>query len=421
MLPARDVSNRHEERIREMKRWTDSAIAGLRIPSGKSEHIEWHPDVPGFGVRLRGDSRTYVVQYRIGQKQRRDSLGPTTRLRLADALKIARQSFAKIELGEDPGAAKKALAKEAAAAELTFLVVANRYLASKEGELRPRTYQAALLHLRHHWKPLHNLPLDSIKRANVAAALQDIIAKNGRTAAARARSNASALFAWSMGEGLCDFNPVNGTNNPDPVTQRDRILEDSELRAIWHAAGDDTFGKIVKLLILSGCRRNEIGDLRHGEYNSETGMMTIPGERTKNRRTLTLTLPAMALDILRSVPRRDGEEYVFGSRRRRSAGGFNDWSRATIALNERIAAANGQPLRRWTLHDLRRSMRSGLGQIGIRPDVAELCIGHTRTGVLATYDRYSYGPEIKTALARWADHVAAIVGNRETNVVPWRA
>lgn len=396
-------------------KWTDITIAGLKMPAGKTEYFEWDPDMPGFGVRLRGDSRTFTIQYRVGQKQRRESLGPTSRLRLLDARKIAKQRFAQIELGTDPAAARQAKK----VAQLTFATMVDRYLKAKQGELRPRTYQAASLYLRRHLKALHDLPIDSIKRANIAAVLQDIITKHGRTAAARARSNASALFAWMVGEGLCDSNPVIGTNNSDPVTQRDRALDDTELKAVWHACEDDRFGAIIKLLILTGARRNEIGGLRWNEINLETGVLTIPSERIKNGRTLVLTLPAMALDILRSVPRHDGQECVFGNRR--SAGGYNAWSRATTILNDRITAATGQPLRHWTIHDLRRTARSGMGRLGIRPDVAELVIGHAKGGKQATYDRYSYAPEIKTALARWAEHVASVVGDRSSNVVSLHA
>jgi integrase len=401
-------------------KWTDSTIASLELPSGKVDHIEWDPDMPGFGVRARGGRKSYILQYRVGSRQRRDTLGDIRKLKLADARRVAKQTFARVALGEDP-AATKALAKETAAAKLTFGSLANRYLTSKEGELRPRTIGAASLHLRSYWKPLHNLPVDSIERATVAGILQDLIARNGRIAAARARSNLSACFAWGMREGLTDSNPVSGTSDPAAnVRARERILDSTELKMIWAACeNDEPFGAIIRLLILLGCRRDEIGSLRWSEINFETGALTIPGERTKNHRTLTLTLPAMALNILRAQPRRDGQEFVFGSRRR--ARGFNAWSHAIAAMHDRVTAANGQPLRPWTPHDLRRSMRSGLGMIGVRPDVAELCVGHAKQGIQAVYDRYSYGPEIATALLRWSEHIAAIVEGRPSNIVPLHA
>jgi integrase len=193
-------------------------------------------------------------------------------------------------------------------------------------------------------------------------------------------------------------------------------LSDAELRLIWSACQSDAFGRIVQLLILTGCRRSEVGDLKWSEIDFDTGVMVIPGERIKGKRPLILTLPPAALEILRTVPRRDGQEFVFGGKSGRA--GFIGYAYATMALNARIAAAAGRPLAPWTLHDLRRTMRTGLGCIGVAPHIAELVIGHSRQGVEAIYDRHSYQPEIKTALLRWAEHVAGIVEGRGSKVVP---
>ena len=134
-------------------------------------------------------------------------------------------------------------------------IVAARYLAAKADILRPNTYRAAKLHFAVHRKPLADRPLDSIKRADVAARLQEIVQTHGRTAAARARGNLSALFGWAMREGLCEANPVLVTNDPaEGIEARDRVLTDRELAAVWDSRDDD-FGRIVKLLILTGCRR----------------------------------------------------------------------------------------------------------------------------------------------------------------------
>ena len=97
--------------------------------------------------------------------------------------------------------------------------------------------------------------------------------------------------------------------------------------------------------------------------------------------------------------------------------GFNAWSYCTIALNNRIAAATGRPLPHWTLHDLRRTMRSGLGRMGVAPHIAEMTIGHAQAGIQAVYDRYRYEAEIAAALAGWSEHVLALVDRRESNVV----
>jgi integrase len=195
---------------------------------------------------------------------------------------------------------------------------------------------------------------------------------------------------------------------------RDRVLNDGEIRAIWNACDDDDAGRIVRLLLLTGCRREEIGALRWSEIDLDTGLMTIPGTRTKNHRTLELILPEAAIDIMRSVLRHEGRDYVFG----RFGGAFSGWSALKLRLDAKIVLATGKPLAPWRLHDLRRTMRTGLGKLGVRPDIAELAINHVKGGVEAIYDRYMYQREIKAALALWAEHVLAAVDGTPPTVVP---
>jgi integrase len=125
-----------------------------------------------------------------------------------------------------------------------------------------------------------------------------------------------------------------------------------------------------------------------------------------------LTLPPLALEILNSIPRREDRDFVFA----KSGGGFYGWGYSTMALHTRIATCEGKALPHWVLHDLRRTMRTGLGRVGVAPHIAELCINHRKGGVEAIYDRHRYEREIKAALALWADHVAAIGEGRESNV-----
>jgi integrase len=145
-------------------------------------------------------------------------------------------------------------------------------------------------------------------------------------------------------------------------------------------------------------------------------VLTIPGERTKNHKAHSLHLPAVAVDLLRSAPERAGREFVFGER----GGSFSAWSYATAAMHVRMITAEGTPLPGWVLHDLRRTMRTGMGRLGVAPHIAERVVNHVKGGVEAIYDRYRYEGEIKTALALWADHVLAVVENRKSNVTPLR-
>ena len=397
---------------------TQRNVAKLRLPSGKTDHIEWDDALPGFGVRLRGEGARWIVQYRVGVQQRRESLGDVRKVRLEDARKIARQRFAQAELGHDPAAERAKVRQAAVSAKLTLASVAVRYLSAKQDRLRPSTYKQAKWHFETLWEPLGGQPIDTLKRASVAARLQEITKAHGRTSAARARGNLSALFSWAMREGLCEGNPVIATNDPAAgILPRDRVLGDGELATIWKACADDDFGRVCKLLILTGCRREEIGGLKWTEIDLDTGVLTVPGERTKNHRALVLTLPAVALDILRTAPRREGRGYVFGTR----GGPFAAWSYSKMALDTRIAATEGKPLARWTLHDARRTMRTGLGKLGVPPHVAELVINHVKGGVQAIYDRHRYEREIKQALALWAEHVASLIDGKPSKVVTMSA
>jgi integrase len=142
------------------------------------------------------------------------------------------------------------------------------------------------------------------------------------------------------------------------ITPRQCVLEDEAIKAIWDACLDDDFGKIVKLLLLTGCRRDEIGALRWDEVNLKTGMLIIHEGRVKNRHALRLPLPAAALDVLRSISRGDGP-CVFG----KPAHGFTGWSKAKRKLDARLADVS---LPDWRLHDLRRSMRTGHAALAFR-------------------------------------------------------
>ena len=142
-------------------------MAALVRPADKTDHVEWDTDLPGFGVRLRGQSKRWVIQYRIGAQQRRESLGDVPRVRLEEARKIARSRFAQVELGHDPAAERAKVRQAAASTKLTLGIVAARYLSAKQDRLRPSTYKQAKWHFETLWAPLGNQPIDTLKRATL--------------------------------------------------------------------------------------------------------------------------------------------------------------------------------------------------------------------------------------------------------------
>jgi integrase len=399
-------------------KFTKQGVASLALPAGKLDAIYFDDAMPGFGIRLRaGGKSVWIVQYRVGPKQRRETLGDARKVDLDAARAAAKLRLAEVALGGDPQA-KKIEARARAA--LSLGAVADRYLESKRAAVRPRTYTANHRYLTLHWKPLRSLPIDAVKRRDVAARIGEIIKQHGAVAASRARATLSATFSWAMREGIATENPVLGTNDPAArVQSRDRVLSEDELRAIWKSCRDDDFGRIIKLLILTGARRDEIGYLRWNEVDLERRVLNIPGDRTKNHHPLILPLPRLALSILESVPRRDGCELIFGGR----GGAFGAWSYCTLQLHARITEGEGKPLAAWRLHDIRRSVATHMAELGVQPHIVEEVLNHTgghKRGVAGVYNRSTYMAEKAAALNLWADHVLAVVEGRDSNVVALR-
>jgi integrase len=189
------------------------------------------------------------------------------------------------------------------------------------------------------------------------------------------------------------------------------VLSSDELISIWRSVEDADYGRIVRLLILCGARRTEIGGIRWSELDFEKGIWTLPKERSKNKLAHALPLTPMMREILESVPVRDGLDVLFGY----TSSGFTSWG-CKSALDAKL------DLPHWTHHDIRRSVASGLGDIGIAPHVTEQILNHRsghRRGVAGTYNRSVYQLEVANALQQWQHHLASLLEGRAPKVVPF--
>jgi integrase len=382
---------------------TQTSVAKFKMPAGKSEHIEWDEAMPGFGLRCRSgearEHRSFVVQYKIGAKHRRMTLGNAAKVTAEAARARATQIFGKLIDGADP-ANERAKARSAAAN--TFEVAAADFLDVQEGQIKPSFHAATTRYMNQHWKPLHGLALPSISRATIAAQLRVIEKERGPVSADRARAALSKFFSWAIGEGLAENNPVIGTNKFNEDVERDRVLTDVELAAIWNAAPDSDYGRIVRLLMLTAQRRDEIGSLRWSEIEGEdrTALIALPGSRTKNGRPHDVPLSKDAVAWL--PPKRPGRDLVFGE----AEGGFSGWGRAKQVLDE----ASG--VKDWTLHDLRRTGATRMADSGVLPHVVEAALNHVsghRKGVAGVYNRAAYAAEKRQALDTLATYIKTAV------------
>ena len=400
-------------------RLTGPNVARIALPAGKNDHIVFDDDLPGFGVRIReGGKRTWIIQYRKGAKQRRLTLGSVNAIDPVKARKSAENVLAKIQLGGDPQAEK--IEAHARAIE-TLGAVAEDYLTYAEAKLRGRTYKEVKRHLTSpkQWGPLKGLSVHRIQRSNVASRLTEIEKASGSVSANRARASLSALFSWAMRQGLADHNPVVGTNKGEEQS-RDRKLTDAELVDVWNNCNDDDYGRIIRLLILTGQRREEVAGIANAEFDLDKALWLIPGERTKNRLEHEVPLSDAAADLLRTAPRREGRALLFGQ----GKGSYAGWSHAKAALDSRINKGRKAKMRPWRVHDLRRTVATGMAELGVLPHVIEAVLNHVsghKAGVAGIYNHATYRPEKRQALDRWGAHVEAIVsGKPAANVLPMR-
>jgi len=320
--------------------------------------------------------------------------------------------LAKIRLGGDP-ASEKAQAR--ARAGETFGSLVKPFMLHQQTKLKPRSLVESDRHLFKMCKPLHPLPIVAIDRRLIAARLAAIAEDNGPAAANRARGTLGAFFTWAIRQGLIDVHPVSLTHRAVENGPRSRVLSEAELVLIWRALGDDRYGVIVKLLILTGLRRGEIGDLCWSEINFGNGLITIPPARTKNGRAHVIPMSAPVRAMLEAQPRRDDRDRVF-------AEGL--WHKDKDALDRRITEINGAPLQGWVLHDLRRVFSTTLhDELGVAPHVVEVLLGHVghQAGTAGVYNLAQYLPECSRALDRWAEHVLAVVEGRDSKIVTLRA
>jgi integrase len=389
---------------------TAKATDGLQLAPGETERTWFDDTLPGFGLRLRATGRhVWVYQFKIGGRQRKVTIGPYPAVTVAKARDIAADLAARVRLGHDVQAERLARVTKATH---TFGFLVERYLAFQGTALRPRSLLEVRRHLLVHCRPLHALALDTVDRRTIAEHLNAVEAASGHTVRNRVRSSAGAMFAWGMREGLTETNPTVGTNVREEKS-RERVLSDNELRDIWQHLPASDYGTIIKLLALTGCRVSEIAGLRWSEVDTDLGVICLPPSRTKNGRPHEIPLSGTIHDLLSQQPRQGSRDQIFG----RGPNGFIGMGKAKRLLDQQISVSD------WRHHDLRRTAATRLADIGIPPHIVEQILNHQsghRAGVAGVYNKSLYRNEVAHALARWDQHIAAIVSGEPNNIATLR-
>jgi integrase len=411
---------------------TDKRIAALKPPA-TGRLIVADAGAPGLTLRLTpatarypDGTRSWLVRYRPRmQAQRYSVLGPYPAIKLSEARQRARELDVAAKRGvdlieeeqrkvEDEKARVEAarLAQERAR---TFADVAEDYMVQCQARLR--SWKIIEGRLRNHVLPVFGpRPIGAIRRADIVELLDDL--EHGdrkfRHQVNRVREVLLGVFNFALERELIDANPAAATRKRKVEKPRERVLTAGELKAIWQGSGriSPILGAFIRALMLTGGRRNEVSRLRWAEIDLDNRIWTLPPDRAKSERAHEIPLSEPMVAVLEGIGQQGGP-FVF------SADGGRPINSPSWVKKE-IDAASG--VRDWRFHDVRRTFRTGLAELGISHAVAERCLGHAVPMLERTYNTHVYRAEKARALEAWADHLLRIAGEgREAgNVVELR-
>jgi integrase len=421
---------------------TAERLDNLKRPA-KGEINIHDNEVPGLSVRLRPKGAgQFIVRYRIKgvANPKRLTLGVIGVMGLKDARQAAREAITLAKGGTDPAKARAAHADGEGGATLGDII--NSYeVEQKAGQIRHAVSDAALL--RREFKKLLQKPVKSLTRRDFVDVIKVIRAgmkKDGKAVVAarpalagKAQTLMHGALEQALGDGVIETNVISGLRakrgsrkqkNIAQSTKKARALSLEELAALWRACDDArtpaAFGRAVQFLILTGCRRNEAA-LACRDWlkraKGEPASVTLPNKITKNGLAHTVFVPALFDEKLKAFLATHNESLLFPGRRSRNTGEvppISGWSKRWPAL--RAVASDYGLTREATLHDLRRSLRTGYEALGVSPRVAERQLNHVATDKLdAAYNQHDYKPERIEAANLWAQALASAIDENDAN------
>ena len=409
------------------KKLTDLFVERVKPPAqGRAEYFDATFGSLALRVTETGH-KSWSLYYRMGGRQRRFTIGAYPAIKPAQARREASAALERVRQGTDPAEEKRQ--RRAAPEADAFSAVLRDYLDRVGRNLEPRTLKEVQRVLeREFLPPWRSRPIGSITRGDIHRVVDGIFARGAYVQANRALAYLRTLFAWTVERGRLPASPVTGMKPPAREQARDRVLTDDELRWLWRAceAVGWPFGPLVKLLLLTAQRRDEVAGIKRAEIHLEKGIWAIPREKAKNNRAHEVHLSPAAVDVLDSVPR-IGARFVFTSTGSAPVSGFSRAKRrleaAMLAVKCDELGAKCDPIPHWTLHDLRRTAATGMARLNFPPHVVDKVLNHvsgTIRGVAAVYNRFEYLEERRAALEAWGRYVAGLVSPAPANVVTLR-
>jgi len=394
------------------KRVVDEAMPG------PSAYVLRDTDVKGFGLKVTPTgTKSYFLDYRMGGRDARKgrvTIGRHGSPWTPDkARERAKELLEQVRRGVDPVAQKAE--RNRLAVDLAFSRYADLFIEKYAKRAQARSWPQAKRVLDHDISPiLGDRPIHEIKRGEVKRLLEEL-ADRAPALARYAHATLRKLFRWAVDRGDIEASPIAEMKPPAPTKSRERVLADGELAKVWEAAGKlgYPFGPMVRLLAVTGQRREEIGAMRWQDIDLAARTWTIPAERAKNGKAHIVPLNDLAMATLAGLSRIGQSPLVFTTTGETSPSG---WSRAKRRLDQ-LVANNGHGLASedgaagpapWTIHDLRRTLATGLQRLGVRVEVTEAVLNHvsgTRAGIVGVYQRHHFNDEKRAALDSWNGHL----------------
>jgi integrase len=379
-----------------------------------------YPDALLPGLRLIVQStgaKSWAVRYRHGRRTRKHTLGPYPAVDLKAARDLGAKALRAVAEGRDPGR-EKLEAREVAPDTVAAIVRQFVDLHCQRAN-RPKTAAETQRLLEVNVLPRWRGRLArEITRRDVIELLDRLVEGGTPITANRTFSALRKCFTWATSRDILVASPCAGIKPPSKEQSRDRILSDAELKAAWQAADriGGPFGMLVKLLILTGQRRDEVAGMRWSEIDLNTQLWTIAKERTKNNQPHAVPLSGSAVAILTALPLIAGSDFVLTTTGAAASNGYSKGKR-------RLDALLPSDMPPWRLHDLRRTLASGMARLGVNLPVIEKVLNHLSGsfgGIVGVYQRHDFAAEKRTALERWADHVEQLISGEPAKVLPLR-
>jgi integrase len=385
-------------------RLTVRSVEAARPDADRRELADSH--MPGLYLVVQpSGAKAWAVRYRHQGVSRKLTLGSYPAIDLKTARKLSAKALRAVAEGRDPGREKI----EARAAKVDSIdhIIAEFLERHVRRSNRPRTAQEAERLFRLHVLPRwHGRMIQSLNRRDVIDVVDRVVDGGAPVSANRVLTAVKTLFNWCIARDIITVSPAQGVRPPTVERARDRVLDDNELALIWQAAGKlgFPFGPLVQLLALTGQRRDEVAKMRWAEVDLEKRLWTLPRERVKNDRPHEVPLSSAAIAVLKTTPRLVGSPFVFTINGTSPSSGYGK-------NKKRIDALLPVSMPHWTLHDLRRSLASGLARLGVNLPVIERVLNHVGgsfAGIVGVYQHYTFAEEKRAALELWGQHIEGL-------------